>query len=73
MECSEKRGVICNRPRKEISKKTVLNYIETKLSATVTAKVLKVALSCLCGYHNKNQHGIEFKIILSIENSEEPR
>jgi hypothetical protein len=26
----------------------------------------------LCGYHNKNQSGLELKIILPIENGEEP-
>lgn len=41
-KAAEKRGVICNRPRKEISKKAVLNYIEIGLSATATAKILKV-------------------------------
>lgn len=41
-KAAEKRGVVCNRPRKEISKKSVLNYIETGLSATATAKILKV-------------------------------
>jgi hypothetical protein len=39
-KAAEKRGVICNRPGKEISKKTVLNYIETWSSATATAKLL---------------------------------
>jgi DNA invertase Pin-like site-specific DNA recombinase len=41
-KAAEKRGVVCNRPRKEISKKMALNYIETGLSATATAKTLKV-------------------------------
>ncbi|OEU42989.1 hypothetical protein BGV40_06660 [Methanosarcina sp. Ant1] len=27
----------------------------------------------MCGYHHKNQRGLELKIILSIENDEEPK
>jgi len=33
---------------------------------------INLALRFLCGYHHKNQPGLELKIILSIENDEEP-
>ena len=37
-----------------------------------TGEKLKGLFVVLCGYPHKNQRGIELKIILSIENDEEP-
>jgi len=41
-KAAEKRGIICNRPRKEVSKTKVLNLLDKKLSANAIAKVLEV-------------------------------
>lgn len=41
-KAAEKRGVVCNRHRKEISKTKVLNLIEKDLSANAVAKFMEV-------------------------------
>ena len=39
---AEKKGIVCNRPRKEVSKTKVLNLLDKKLSANAISKVLDI-------------------------------
>lgn len=41
-KAAEKRGVVCNRPRVEVSKTKVINLLDKQLSANAIAKVLEV-------------------------------
>lgn len=41
-KAAEKRGIVCNRPRLNISENKVMKYINKGLSATATAKVLDI-------------------------------
>lgn len=41
-KAAEKRGIVCNRPRLNISENKVIKYINKGLSATATAKVLDI-------------------------------
>ena len=41
-KAAEKRGVICNRPRLNISESKIMKYIKRGLSATATGKILDI-------------------------------
>lgn len=47
-KAAEKRGVVCHRPKLNISKKEVLKYINKGLSANATAKILDVDPATVC-------------------------
>jgi site-specific DNA recombinase len=57
---AEKEGIVCHRPRKNIPKQKLIEYVELKLSANAIAKIYDISVSSIStrlrefGYHYEN-------------------
>lgn len=58
-KAAEKKGIVCNRPRKEVSKTKVLNLLDKKLSANAIAKVMGVDVVTIV--HRLNEWGYYYE------------
>jgi DNA invertase Pin-like site-specific DNA recombinase len=73
-KAAEKRGVICNGPRKEVPKTKVLDHLDRGLSANAISKVLRLNVGTITcrlrewGYAYKNGQWVQKKEEIEAEN-----